>query len=154
MTLEEKHLQDNVDSMIAIFIKLLKKHNLYKEKEPEKSKNPRRRHTNTESQQSVENFRNAMINDDHNNTWVSFDLTKRINITIFTKKLTIVIRKFIYILFENKIKYDNIQRNDYIGCNLCGKEQFAKCSQCNIVGYCSKKCQKQDWELSHKFKCK
>ena len=31
-------------------------------------------------------------------------------------------------------------------CGFCHKDSNLKCSGCNISSYCSKKCQKKDWE--------
>ena len=29
-----------------------------------------------------------------------------------------------------------------------------KCSGCKVVRYCSKKCQKNHWKISHRFECR
>lgn len=38
-------------------------------------------------------------------------------------------------------------------CASCGGCITALCSNCKIVGYCSKKCQKKHWKAGHKIKC-
>ena len=39
-------------------------------------------------------------------------------------------------------------------CNVCNTDhKLKRCSACNIVGYCSKECQKKDWK-QHKISCK
>ena len=41
-----------------------------------------------------------------------------------------------------------------IDCIVCrNNNDMSWCSACNIVGYCSKKCQKEDWPI-HKLYCK
>lgn len=37
-------------------------------------------------------------------------------------------------------------------CNNCFKKANKICSQCKLVNYCSKECQKNDWKV-HKHKC-
>jgi len=41
-------------------------------------------------------------------------------------------------------------------CNKVETEpgEFQKCSRCNVVYYCSRKCQKKDWKRGHREKCK
>ena len=33
-------------------------------------------------------------------------------------------------------------------------DKLLQCSACKMVGYCSKKCQKEDWKARHKWQCK
>ena len=44
----------------------------------------------------------------------------------------------------------------YNECNYCGSKgyDYKKCSQCKVVFYCSRKCQKYDWiRKKHKHQC-
>jgi len=52
-----------------------------------------------------------------------------------------------------------IQGNPELACGFCGKieqikKSFKKCSQCQLVCYCSKICQKNHWKKIHKKTCK
>lgn len=59
-----------------------------------------------------------------------------------------------YDICDNKSKIKYYYNNYYNKiCNVCKIDcKIMRCSSCNIVGYCSKKCQKQDWK-QHKISC-
>ncbi|KAF8810460.1 hypothetical protein BYT27DRAFT_7336692 [Phlegmacium glaucopus] len=39
------------------------------------------------------------------------------------------------------------------GCEVCGKKNISRCGQCLAVSYCSRECQKGDWQ-NHKAACR
>lgn len=41
-------------------------------------------------------------------------------------------------------------------CTVCEKDMWSlkRCARCQLVGYCSKSCQTNDWDGGHKIKCK
>jgi hypothetical protein len=59
-------------------------------------------------------------------------------------------------LDENKKNAKQIPKTRW--CQYCFKEdlkvELMKCSQCKLVGYCSKECQIEDWRRGHKSDCK
>ncbi|KAG6909518.1 hypothetical protein DXG01_017075 [Tephrocybe rancida] len=43
--------------------------------------------------------------------------------------------------------------NSISGCELCGNEMRSRCTQCLVVSYCGKECQREDWS-NHKRLCR
>ncbi|RDB27781.1 hypothetical protein Hypma_003242 [Hypsizygus marmoreus] len=43
--------------------------------------------------------------------------------------------------------------NNSPGCEICGKRDTSKCTQCLTVSYCGKDCQRADWQ-EHKKRCR
>ena len=39
-------------------------------------------------------------------------------------------------------------------CEVCGTSDAKRCVRCFEVAYCSKECQKKDWDAGHKVMCK
>jgi len=45
-------------------------------------------------------------------------------------------------------------RSAYLDCVICGKLTNRVCGRCKSISYCSQECQRIDWHISHKTKCK
>jgi hypothetical protein len=46
------------------------------------------------------------------------------------------------------------KRDAALRCRVCKEPSTLVCSRCKAVRYCGAECQKKDWKLSHKQKCK
>jgi MYND finger len=55
---------------------------------------------------------------------------------------------------NNRERTSNRVFVDHRLCDFCGKEGKKKCSQCNCSIYCSRECQKKDWNVAHRPVCK
>lgn len=51
---------------------------------------------------------------------------------------------------KTNTKQKKIKNCQYIKCN---KKALKKCSRCKSSRYCSRKCQKKDWNTKHRFIC-
>ena len=67
--------------------------------------------------------------------------------------------RFLYLISfvdeETTQPMQSAKKSKSVPCDRCGKiSKPLKCGNCHVVMYCSKECQKIDWNAKHRFECK